>query len=352
MNRLWVPPQAERYTKDDLLAAARKMGCHDVKPRTIRTFIESGLLDHPHRQPGGRGGGALAGWWPRVQFDLWCALLNQRKGLIARREHRNRVHIVLCNVVVAAWLYFGEASGIPLTQVRRAMRTWVNAHTTVRSFEEAQRLAKRFVRLIAHPSARNRLELQKYIADILFTGRYPDPDVLLYQVGSLIDPMNRGEIKGPAEAPIAAQNITDMILGRVEAQAMLRKNDTQTPDGLWEWTRVMLLYSRNRYQVSQPRIREDPSFKKYPELRHLYEPETFETMVNTACEDLLTTLGTLALAQQATHLPPPLHPDPWLAGEMHVRVESHQHLSDVFQPDGSRQAYLGISVQVTQQSDS
>src|SRR5215467_4262472 len=101
MSRLQIPRHAERFTAHDLLRAATSLGCDDVKMRTIRTFEELGLLDHPRHPSAGYGGGSLQGWWPRAQFDLWCTLLRHRKQLIEREGAKHRLHATLCNIVVA-----------------------------------------------------------------------------------------------------------------------------------------------------------------------------------------------------------------------------------------------------------
>jgi hypothetical protein len=353
-GKIWVPQpqQAKRYTEKDLLIAARKIGCHDVKSRTVRTFVELGLLDGPYRDRRGYGGGSSKGWWPRAQLDLWCTLMRQRKQIIAREGAKDRINVVLCNVAVAAWLYFGEAAGIPLTQVQRAMRTWAHANARIRSYLEANRQARRFIRMAAHLSAEDLLNLRKYFAEMLFAGHYPEREELLYEIRTLVDPHNRGEIKGPAEAPISAENLTDMILGRVKMLERLRRSANAPPDGLWEWAHCMLIWAQNQYQAAQPGMVNDPSLKIHPELAQIYHPENFETLVNRACEDLLAVLSTSELALGAPHLPAPLRPAPWVAGHMHVKIESQQRLSERQRLDGSRLAYLGISVQVTRQSDS
>lgn len=347
MSTLWTPPrETHRYSEQDLLDAARAPECGDVQRRTVRTFIALGLLDHPRRRWPGHGGGSSPGWWPRQQYDLWCTLLRQRQQLIAREGHRPQIHAVLSNVVVGAWLYFGEAAGIPLTQVRRAMQTWSKTYQTVGSDAEARRAALGFVRLAAHPSATNRRDLRANLAEMLYTGRYPGREDLLYHLDMLVDPHGRGDMKGPDEAPLSAENLADMILSRAEIVKTLGSGADKSPDGLWEWARFILLWTRGWYQAAQPRLADDPSLRKHPELARIYAPEDFESMINAACKDLLSVLGVSDLAQHATHLPLEQRPGPWLAGRVQLRVNGRQQLSAVLHPDGSRQIYLAVSVQL------
>jgi hypothetical protein len=331
--------------------AAKGLGWSDVKPRSIRTFVELGLLDHPRRGWPGHGGGSSPGWWPRAQFDLWRTLVQQRRLLVARVGHKAKLHATLCAVVVAAWLYFGEASGIPLAQVRRAMRTWASVNRTVGSLAEAQRLAKRFILLTAHPLADDRLQLREAVATMLYTGRYPEHDELLYRLQQLVDPRGRGEAKGPATAPLTAEHLTELILGRVAMLEKLCGRDEILPDGVWEWARCMLLWSRTEYQVLAPHLAHDPAQQRYPEVARLYQPETFETLVNAACENLLTVLSTSELARQATHLRPELRPDPWLAGRLRLHVDAKIQWSALVHADGARPGSLRVSVQVSWQDE-
>src|SRR5258708_10389204 len=71
MHTLWTPAPARCFSADDLLAAAKALHCQHVKRRTIRTYVERGLLDHPTRDWPGYGGGSSDGWWPLPQFSLW-----------------------------------------------------------------------------------------------------------------------------------------------------------------------------------------------------------------------------------------------------------------------------------------
>lgn len=354
MSTVWTPPQTQpptqRYTEKQLLDAAKHIVHGGVKPRTIRTFIELGLLDNPRRKWPGHGGSSSPGSWSRQQFDLWCTLLHHRKSLIARYGNKAHIHATLCTVVVGAWLYFGEASGIPLTQVKRAMHTWANMSASV-GHADAVRNAMQFVRTAAHPAATDRVQLRHEIADMLYQGRFPERDDLLEKMVTLVDPDRRGAYKGPAEAPISAENLTDMVLGREEMLNQLRSNSDSIPDGLWEWARFVLLWTRNWYHAALPRLADDPSLRKYPELAHLYEPDNFDSLMNAACQDFLSVLSVAELAKQAAHLPPEQRPEPWLAGQFQLKIASLEQLATLLHLDGSRQRYLEVSIQLIRSDD-
>ena len=107
---------ADDYTADDFLRTADAAGMPRKVP-WLRSFVRDGLLDQPekHGLPGQRGGRA-PGTWPRTQFQLFLALLDQmQKGV--------RQTATLCNVPVSIWLYFGPEY-VPVRQVRRALGTY------------------------------------------------------------------------------------------------------------------------------------------------------------------------------------------------------------------------------------
>jgi len=347
MTKLWVPPHAERYVEADLLTAARELDCRDVVSRTIRTFVEYGLLDHPQRAWPGHGGGSSPGWWPRAQYDLWLTLLRQRKQLIeSNGAHKAQITPALCNIVVSAWVYFGDAAGIPLRQVRRAMRTWASANQHVNSLVAARRAAQDIIRTAGHDKAPNRRALKEQLAQIVWIGRVPDREDLLYRMRLLVDPFGKGVTKGPEGASFSPEILTALITERIEMLQVLQRGEPHLPDGMWEWARFTLLWSRGFYLQAQPQILNDPSLQKHPEMARLYQSETFETMMNSVCFDLLTVLAVAEQAQQATHLPPEFQPHVWLEGKLKAHIKAWQAVSTVLRLDEARQSYLEVSVRL------
>jgi hypothetical protein len=160
----------------------------------------------------------------------------------------------------------------------------------------------------------------------------------------LMDPFGKGATKGPEGASFSPEIITGLITDRVEALQALQRDEATLPDGLWEWARFTLLWSRGLYQQAQPQLLSDPSLQKHPELARLYQPVTFETMMNAACFDLLTVIAVTEQARQASHLPRELQPQAWLEGKLRAHIEARQAVSTVLRLDGSRQATLEVSV--------
>src|SRR5260370_694115 len=114
MQTFWTPEQGSRFSPDDLLAAAKAVNCQHVKRRTIRTYVERGLLDHPTRDWPGYGGGSSDGWWPLPQFLLWQAEIDQCVKMGKQLGRELLVFPGLSHIPVSGWLYFGAASGVPL----------------------------------------------------------------------------------------------------------------------------------------------------------------------------------------------------------------------------------------------
>jgi hypothetical protein len=180
----------------------------------------------------------------------------------------------------------------------------------------------------------------------MFTGNYVDQEVLLYHLQSLIDPLARGEVKGPAEAPFSAENLRDMITGRADTLRQLQDDPAHIADGIWEWAHFILLWSRWWYQEAQPRLAADPAVQASPALQAVYRVENLETAANAACVDLLTTIALAPHAQNATHLPPELTPEPWLTGRLTLSVDIQQQISPFVLPNGSHNAYVAHTVRL------
>ena len=81
----------------------------------------------------------MQGWWSQRQYELWEALLLQRK--------RQTSLLPLYNIPVWGWLFWDQESGVSLAQVRRVMQQWRDGVRVSRSAEEARRVAPETVGL-------------------------------------------------------------------------------------------------------------------------------------------------------------------------------------------------------------
>ena len=163
------------------------------------------------------------------------------------------------------------------------MRTWANANQRADSLDAAGRAAQDIIRTAGHNKATNRRALKEQLTEIVWTGEVSDREDLLYRLRLLVDPFGKGTTKGPEGAAFSAEILTALITDRIEALQALQRDEATLPDGIWEWARFTLLWSRGFYLQAQPQLLNDPSLQKHPEMAHLYRPETFQTMMNSAC---------------------------------------------------------------------
>src|SRR6266699_4042886 len=108
------------YQKREMLAIASAQG-FQVSDGLFEDWKEKGLIgEASERVWPGRGSSA---WWLQPQLDLFLRILAYRQ------QESNPAHIgPLCKLPVHRWLYYGDAGGVDLPQVRRAMNTWMEYH--------------------------------------------------------------------------------------------------------------------------------------------------------------------------------------------------------------------------------
>src|SRR5258708_8359192 len=109
------------YQKHEMLAIANAQG-FQVSDGLFEDWKGKGLLGEANEQiwPGrGAGSGSIA-LWSQPHLDLFLRILAYRQ------RESNPGHIApLCKIPVHRWLYYGDAGGVDLPQVKRAMDTWM-----------------------------------------------------------------------------------------------------------------------------------------------------------------------------------------------------------------------------------
>lgn len=303
MSNLWLPPevlqrmaQERRYTAAELVALADEHHLPATEP-LLRDWVRLGLMGKPE-EAGERG------VWIPPQASLWLKLLDIRQ--------RQRAHVVhLCNVPVGGWIYFGEATGgVSHRQALRAMRSWVERQRP-NSLEAARRTAQRLVKLCKTKDAVLVRSAKKQLNELLAHHRvdiasFRDPLVLLME-GRMAS--KRGQRKGPAEASLSVEMLLDMWQTRIDAMNSLAK----IADWMWEWARVALVWGVQWYTTNQARLAREA--QQYSGLEQLYQRETLESFVSSACLDMLTMAG---LALDATRHHPSLPPLPGLPDHLQL----------------------------------
>ena len=245
---------------------------HDISDRTIRSWVQYGLIDRPDKKGLGRGRGTEA-TWPRTQVELLMALLHHRdKG-------GGTPIAALCHLPVWGWLRLGDAQ-IPLRQVRGCLRTWASAAESP-SWAEAQRGARRVVGRVAAPGVprQRRFRLQQLLAEQVY-GHHDRWE--LFQAAREVVDAGRPP-RGPAGARLSAGSWTDLINARMSALTQL----DAIPDSDFREARQVYRLTTASYATEQPRFAADP------DLGDLFEQRSLEVEVNAVCVDLLAILGLL-----------------------------------------------------------
>jgi len=286
-----------RFTRQDLIREANA-----VRPgatgRLITDWVEIGLLDHPHKPGLGRGAGSQPGTWPASQLNLFVALWGKKPE--ATVAH-------LCNIPVYLWLFWGVEFA-PLTQVRRAMNSWLTRlrRVPIRAADDA---AAHILGIVeeARPS-KAKLDFLSYAL------RAMPPD--LEQARTQLVPKSRAQRTAIAPAPgrtvdVDPELIMRFLTGRVTAEGQLDK----LPDELFEWARFFNLYAEEQYRQEQPMLGADSRHGRlFPQRRH-------DDMIKYACANLLTLLGaSITLKPDAKFIASHLDPNEWKDGKVHGMI--------------------------------
>ncbi|MGI5451402.1 hypothetical protein ACQEVM_37720 [Streptomyces sp. CA-243310] len=135
----------ESGTAEDLVRDAQALGIEHVSSRMITDWVEVGLLAAPDFQKTTQRG-SDSGLFPAVQRRLFSELLDVRKrSPLKRIPHRTVIPVVL-------FVWLTSDTVVPVSQARRALRTWAQATGKV-SGARRQETARRLVEQFAHPSA-------------------------------------------------------------------------------------------------------------------------------------------------------------------------------------------------------
>ncbi len=271
-----------RYTADQLIAAATKVG-YGPSRRLVTDWVAIGLLDRAEGRGRGRGKGKEY-TWPSEQRDLFLALL---------KHHQTARRPVLCNIPVSIWLLWGDAY-IPLRQVRRALGTWAAAYGTV-SFTKAKDGAEQTLLQLDHPDAReqDRAKLRKLLTQAGKSGT-PNLHAIDEATRLVIDPHGTGLSRGPMGL-LDADAYLRILRARVEG---IRAVTAATDEEYYAARR--LYQSTGPVNDSIRRPLEPAPQTITPRLFGSTAGAGFQAPVNSACLDLITSLGINRLTPPTT----------------------------------------------------
>jgi hypothetical protein len=260
-----------RYAMENLIRAANEAG-FDPTPRLVQDWVARGLLDRPERHGRGRGKGVSA-TWSEEQRGLFCSLLDKRRSV-------NQV-APLCNIPVWTWLYFGDTY-VSLRQVRRALNTWGEQKA---SWTTAKRTAQQVLGDASHPRARfkdKQAFLEAAARMFLHPSRAFDEEVFLPLLKCVFDPKETGLSRTLGGMEFTPEAFIEIMKARMRALNDLAGD--RIDDSLFHWARYTNIVARAGYQW---------------QLAHMTTAGTatgltlpgIDTIVLTACRDLLTILG-------------------------------------------------------------
>jgi hypothetical protein len=289
-------PSVTRYTKADLLHAARDAG-YAPSARLITDWVSVGLLDHPHRRGLGRGKG-ISSTWPQAQLDLFLTLLRQRETV-------TRI-ATLCNVPVGVWLWWGDHF-VPTRQARAALGTWAHMRERADSWRAARETASELVGRFAAPDASKsaREHVTELIARSAYGHEFNGVEVLA-AFRRVFDPRDTGRALGPEGVRFMPEHYIFITEARLRAIHALRRSSID--DEAFEWARREYLTSRREYAHEiAPKIAADPQaasvfFTRWKD-SILLPDTTLDQVLSQACVDLLTVLG-IYLNYRQPHPPP------------------------------------------------
>jgi hypothetical protein len=283
--------ETPRFTADELLAVAAEDGL-EASRRLITDWVSLGLLDRPFHPGRGRTlGGYEKGTWPIEQAQLFVDLLALRQ----RPDNPVMSVAALANVPVAGWLWMAEASGVPLRQVRRALATWCGHHRSRKSVaaSRARKLAREMLKQFDNPHA-TRVDRQALV-EVLATSirdRTFDREKTTTAVERVFDPHGVGRALGPEEVKATANGFARML----EAQASGYLELTTFSDQEFGDARVIYRQGRREYTELQPRF---VSNRQGSPLN--LDDVSFESVLNSACRNLLFLLGLGRLEPRGRH---------------------------------------------------
>jgi hypothetical protein len=266
-------------TIDRLVTEAGRRG-YKASARLIRDWSAAGLLDYPERRGAGKGQGSRAALYSENQTELLMTLLHHRPA--------NGIKS-LARIPVGIWLYFGDAY-VPLAQVRRAMTTWLGDPRS--SLREARESAREMLRRLDNPHATDaaRNVLLATLSEIAHTGRL-DPDRLERAVRDVFEPGSSHirRVVGHPDAPLMVESFLDVIQARMLAVDRLIHG--QVTDDDFRQARHGHLVTFAEYAARHSQL----AASTPPGTPDMYEPVTAEIALNSACGNLLTTLGMAAM---------------------------------------------------------
>jgi hypothetical protein len=279
-----------RLTADELISVAAENGLRASR-RLITDWISLGLIDRPHHPGRGQGRGSTDGTWSLPQASLFVDLVTLRQ----RKPDPVTQVAGLANVPVSAWLWSGEEFDVPVRQVRRALETWCGRHRSRKQVgaTRARGIARQMVKQIESPYAtRADRDALRQLLEQSIRQSTLDADQLRPLVERVFDPNQVERSLGPTPAQLTAANYSRML----EAQATGYLELETFTEQEFEDARLIYRQNRREYTELQPTLAAN---RGQSPLR--FDDVDFESVLNSACPNLLFTLGIGRLSPRHHH---------------------------------------------------
>lgn len=333
--------QTHLTTKPDLERQLRRL---------LRRWEEVGLMPHPSKESG-----PAAETWSYTNMIGWLELL--------LNHYANQVEDTktLACFPIFAWLFWGDGADVPLTQVKRAMKTYFLKGAV--SPREAKRLAQELIR--RHGARVQRLRQVRYqtaqlapalelgpeyvqpkgvkhmFADTKMTSSEEMDIAYLAQIMKVIlEPQSKRANHGVDSGDPMTWSPSPSAVSRnvIAHRTGLRSIET-APDVIWEWARAFMNLQRVYRQKCDQRA---SNTEPVPD-----DDSNVRRQLLGAPDSLLFALGHgMLLAQEssiAETLPAILQPARWLSGEMTADIRGSMRSDRLF-PDGRQPMSLAVSV--------
>jgi hypothetical protein len=333
MRRRW-------YQKGTVLAIAKAQG-FSASEYLFDEWVERGLLGEAGvRIWPGRGSLAL---WPQEQLDLFLSLL-----VLRQRFPKNIPLGRLCPIPVGRWLYWGELSGVSLSQVRRALTTWIDFQSKIPE-KQVRRDITQAMRRYEGPNATDRRLLIDELVATWVKRKVPERDLLRTLLDPVVNAYPQKAAKGPVRAFMDLAECWSVMHALCFTVLQQERAFLDLPDAYWNWARFFNLLTYGLNLDERSHLASDPQFGD------LFARQTVENLCQQACQALITWLGLAHQGDLAPWRAEPLRfldPELWQRGEVVCTIRTDLRASPLILPGGVPFLYLCHTMALTFQRES
>lgn len=328
------------YQKGGMLACAKALG-FSASRDLFDAWIEKGLLGEASiRMWQGRGSLAL---WPQEQLDLFLTLLALRQ-----RSPKNVPLGRLCPLAVGRWLYWGDLGGVNLSQVKRALTTWVDFERNIPE-EQRRRDITQTMRRYEGPKATDKRLLIDELVAVWVRKKLPDQELLQVLLEPVLNAYPKRAAKGPVREHLNLAECLSVMSSLCLPALQQEDAFLDLPDSYWNWARFFTLFTHSLTFDERAHYATDPK------LGDLFRRQTVNGLCLQSCHALSTWLGLVRQKEIAPWLAEPLRifdPELWQSGAVTCRIHTDLRASRLVLPGGVPWLYLCHKMTLAYQGES